>query len=71
MTNAVTDAKRAIAKLAKERPQAALRTLNELGGWSAHMRQRLTPDDSSVAADRMRHRLDALAERREGRTLGR
>lgn len=35
------------------------------------MRQRLTPDDSSVAADRMRHRLGALDERREGKTLSR
>lgn len=71
VNNAVTDAKQAIAILARERPGAALRALDELGGWSTHMRRRLTPDDSSIAADRMRHRLDALDERREGKTLSR
>lgn len=71
VTNAVTDAKQAITGLVSERPKAALRALDDLSGWTRHMRQRLTTDDSSVAADRMRHRLDALDERREGKTLGR
>jgi hypothetical protein len=71
VSNAVSGAKQAIGRLAFERPGAALRALDYLSGWTSHMRQRLTADDSSVAADRMRHRLDALAERSEGKTLGR
>ncbi len=69
--DAVRDAKQAIGRLASERPEAALLAVDDLGGWTRHMHQRLTSDDSSVAAERMRHRLDALDERREGKTLGR
>ncbi len=69
VNDAVRDAKQAIGRLTSERLGAALLALDDFSGWTRHMRQRLTPDESSVAVGRMRHRLETLDERREGKTL--
>lgn len=58
---AIKDAKQAIGRLARERPSAALRVIEELGSWVAVTGDRLG-DPVPEAASRMRHRLDGLAE---------
>ncbi len=68
---AIKDAKRAIADLAAERPEAARRALHEVSVWSEHQRRVLEPATLEPAADRMRSTLDALSQREAGgRSLG-
>ncbi len=68
---AINDAKRAVADLVVQRPEAARRAVEEMRVWSEHMRRRLEPATAEWAADRMRRRLDALSQREAGgRPLG-
>lgn len=73
VASAITDAKQAVGRLTRDRPEAARQALDELGAWTAHTRQRLDPDTS---IERMRHKLSALGSSAvgrpdRGRTLGR
>ncbi len=63
---AINDAKRAVADLVVQRPEAAQRAVEEVRVWSEHMRRRLEPATAEWAADRMRRRLDALSQREAG-----
>ncbi len=72
VSTAITDAKHPIGRLMRDRPEAARRTLDELGAWTAHTRQRLDPD---TTVEHMRHKLGALGSSTagpadHGRTLG-
>lgn len=68
---AIRDAKQAIGRLARERPAAALRVRDELGGWIAVSRHRLDhPDSNERKVTRMRARLDALEQPGSTRSLG-
>ncbi|HSH22430.1 MAG TPA: hypothetical protein VK975_00015 [Acidimicrobiales bacterium] len=68
---AINDAKRAVADLIAQRPEAARRASNEVSVWSKHQRRVLEPATLEPAADRMRTRLDGLACRDLGRALER
>ncbi len=73
VASAIKDAKQAIGRLMRDRPEAARRMLDELGAWTAHTRQRFDPDKS---VERMRHKLGALGSSAvgrpdHGRTVGR
>jgi hypothetical protein len=64
VASAITDAKQAISRLMRDRPEAARRALDELGAWSADTRQRLDPD---TTVERIRHKLGALGSSAVGR----
>ncbi len=68
---AINDAKRAVADLIAQRPEAARRALHEVSVWSEHQRRVLESATLEPAADRMRTRLDGLACRDLGRALER
>lgn len=60
VSRAVADARQAIGNLARQRPVAALRALDELAEWTGALRHRLGPAAGTTAVDRIRARLDAL-----------
>lgn len=72
VATAIKDAKHAIGTLMRERPQAALRAIDELAGWAGVMRQRCCSHEAAgQKVDRMRTRLDGLGHRDEARNVRR
>lgn len=71
VTRATADTRQAIGNLARQRPRAALRAVDELAEWTAAMRRRLALADPADRAARMRSRLDQLVGRDGGRAIGR
>lgn len=65
---AVNDAKQAIVELARQRPEAARRALDDLVAWSGPLRQQIEPE---AAAARLRQRLASTGRPDHGRTLRR
>lgn len=65
---AIKDAKQEIAELARQRPEAARRALDDLAAWTGVVRQRIEPQ---AAAPRMRHRLGSTDQPGHGRSLRR
>ncbi len=73
VATSIKEAKQAVGRLMRDRPEAARRALDELDAWTAHRRQRL---DRDTTVARMRHKLGALGSSAvgrpdHGRTLGR
>lgn len=68
VSDAIKDAKQAIAALSKQRPGAARRAVDELEQWTKVMHDRL---ETEPVAARMRRGLDALGQLDRGRKFRR